>query len=302
MKRINLVEILKDCPKGMELDCTLFDNVVLSRIDLDSECDYPIRIETKGGCLMDLTRYGTYTNEEEAKCLIFPKGKTTWKGFVPPCQFKDGDIIYNRDIRATAIFYKQTEDSTISHCFLNVIGQLKICHYHSKFLYDWNLATEEEKEKLFNAIKADGYHWSEETKTLERLIEPVFKVGDKIKQIKNGNIYEIVKILSNYYIVKYLGSDIMISFNKQDEYELVPDKFDINTLKQFDKVLVRTKGFTPVWTIDFYDGYQPNIGGSFTPFGVTGGKYFQQCIPYEGNEHLRGTTNDCDERFKTWEK
>ena len=71
-------------------------------------------------------------------------------------------------------------------------------------------------------------------------------------------------------------------------------------MKPFDKVLVRTKNFTPVWTIDFYDGYQPNIGGSFTPFGVTSGKYFQQCIPYEGNEHLRGTTNDCDEYFKNW--
>ena len=51
---------------------------------------------------------------------------------------------------------------------------------------------------------------------------------------------------------------------------------------------------------DFFDGYHPEIGGSFTPFGVTGGKYFQQGIPYEGNEHLRATTNDCDEYYKNW--
>ena len=25
-ENLNLVEILKDCPKGMELDCTMFDN------------------------------------------------------------------------------------------------------------------------------------------------------------------------------------------------------------------------------------------------------------------------------------
>lgn len=25
-----------------------------------------------------------------------------------------------------------------------------------------------------------------------------------------------------------------------------------------------------------------------------------QCIPYEHNEHLRGTTNDCDDFYKTW--
>lgn len=25
-----------------------------------------------------------------------------------------------------------------------------------------------------------------------------------------------------------------------------------------------------------------------------------QCIPYEGNEHLLGKTDDCDEFYKTW--
>lgn len=39
------------------------------------------------------------------------------------------------------------------------------------------------------------------------------------------------------------------------------------------------------------------------PFkAVSGGEYFQQCIPYEGNEHLLGTTNDCDKFYKNWEE
>ena len=38
---------------------------------------------------------GCWDKSSSAKCVIFPKGKTTWKGFVPPCQFKDGDIISN---------------------------------------------------------------------------------------------------------------------------------------------------------------------------------------------------------------
>ena len=33
-----------------------------------------------------------------------------------------------------------------------------------------------------------------------------------------------------------------------------------------------------------------------TTYGVT-----QQCIPYEGNQHLLGKTDDCDEYYKTWE-
>jgi hypothetical protein len=41
--RINIAEILKKCPKGMELDCTMFEDVKF--IDID-EADKPICIKT----------------------------------------------------------------------------------------------------------------------------------------------------------------------------------------------------------------------------------------------------------------
>ena len=28
---------------------------------------------------------------------------------------------------------------------------------------------------------------------------------------------------------------------------------------------------------------------------------WNMCIPYEGNEHLHNTTNDCDDYYKNWE-
>ena len=31
-----------------------------------------------------------------------------------------------------------------------------------------------------------------------------------------------------------------------------------------------------------------------------GGSYYYQCIPYEGNEYLLDTTNDCDNYYKNW--
>ena len=46
MEKINVAELLKDCPKGMELDCTLWDNVVFDHIDMKS--DYPIHIKKMG--------------------------------------------------------------------------------------------------------------------------------------------------------------------------------------------------------------------------------------------------------------
>ena len=37
-------------------------------------------------------------------------------------------------------------------------------------------------------------------------------------------------------------------------------------------------------------------------FIITDNVGYSQCIPYEGNEHLVGKTDDCDEYYKTWEK
>lgn len=55
--------------------------------------------------------------------------------------------------------------------------------------------------------------------------------------------------------------------------------------KPFDKVLVRDKDDT-TWKIDIYSHYDDD---SF-PFTTITNSY-KQCIPFEGNEHLVGTTN-----------
>ena len=134
-------------------------------------------------------------------------------------------------------------------------------------------------------------------KKMEKLIVPKFKVGYRIKQIKTGNNYEITKIIPNYYIAKYFGSDIMISFANQDEYVLDPSKFDISTLKPFDKVLVRDDN-TSMWINAFY-GFYDTVTTKKYPFVASAGNW-TQCIPYEGNEHLLGTDDDCDEYYKNW--
>lgn len=217
---------------------------------------------------------------------------------------KDGDVVTN--IRGAIIIYRELTISGYCSSFVSLdrLNQL-IPHYDSYLTAGIRLSTEEEKQKLFQAIKENGYKWNSETKTLEKLIKPKFKVGDVI-QDNEGYKVEITEVCLEDECYMYLSKTVNgiggINFRNQDNWELIPDKFDITTLKPFNQVLVRTENFTPCWTIDFYDGYRPNIGGSFTPFGVSGGKYFQQCIPYKGNEHLAGTTKDCDKFYKTWEK
>lgn len=70
--------------------------------------------------------------------------------------------------------------------------------------------------------------------------------------------------------------------------------FDINTLKPFEsKVLVRD--------VDHYE-WEGAIFGRYDgkKFFTIGGLDWGCCIPYEGNEHLFGTTDDCDDYYKVW--
>ena len=78
----------------------------------------------------------------------------------------------------------------------------------------------------------------------------------------------------------------------EDMYNLVPNKFDINTLKVFDKVLVRDSN-EGMWSASIFSHTWEN---KYICIGI----WYNQCIPYEKNEHLLGTTNDCDDYFKTW--
>lgn len=93
MEQINIATLLKDCPSGMELDCLMYDNVYFKCIR--EHAVYPIvcyTIDSKGETEeITFSWYGKYALLDTAKCVIFPKGKTTWKGFHRP--FKDGDVV-----------------------------------------------------------------------------------------------------------------------------------------------------------------------------------------------------------------
>lgn len=225
-------------------------------------------------------------------------------------KFKDGDILFATSLNSWILIYKENEDKKKIYKYVAV----PVCTFDTSIyindaplfnkedISEIRFATEEEKQKLFDILKENNYHWNAKTKTLEKLVGPKFKVGDVVQH--DDYKVRITEVntddnLYGYELLLDLGIG-SIPFSKQDCWELAPNKFDITTLKPFDKVLVRTNKFDPSWTIDFYDGYRPKIGGSFTPFAVTGGNYFQQCIPYKGNEHLLGTTNDCDDFYKTW--
>lgn len=181
-EKINVAEKLKDCAKGMPLDCTTFDTKVTYKGIIERIPGYPIVVQTEHGLEFELTQYGQLHNIVGAKCIIFPEGKTTWEGFVPPCKFKDGDVlsyqcvgfknrtiyIYMRHSKMNTTYYVALSGSSDSEFMINNQEGHALNGHNDTVRH----ATEEEKQKLFKAIKDNGYKWNPETKTLERLDLP----------------------------------------------------------------------------------------------------------------------------------
>lgn len=302
MEKINIAELLKDCPKGMELYSPIFGKVYLDKIRPHLAI-VVITDKEQGDFREEFLYDGRYGMNGE--CMLFPsKGKTTWEGFVPPCKFKDGDVVYIKtkgyNHNEFIIIFKEIKNDHIHKhaCFAyQVLYTCKNAVCHLVDVEIMRLATEEEKAKLFKEIKDNGYKWNTETKTLEKLIKPKFKVGDRIRH--KCPEFRGERIIANCDDTGYFTTiNDWFSISHQDDWELVPNKFDITTLKPFEsRVLIRDRAIDKwcpaIW--GFYDSdrqdYQYRLVGVIARY----------CIPYEGNEHLLGKTADCDEFYKTWE-
>lgn len=352
-KKINIAELLKDCPIGTKLYSPLCGECKLDTVTCKSILVESITFKT-----LHFNEDGTYYDGyddgyDDAECLLFPsKDQRDWSTFQRP--FKDGDIIIKWN-HIAIVSHIEPSGRIWYHCWYD--KKYKDCKFKNDFgiggIYDGGeirLATEEEKQKLFKVIKENGYKWNAETKTLEMLpkfkvgdrikkkgiddayaveiatiiqsiytftnknwqsvesvdrdyelvtdIKPKFKVGDRIrnKHINSGTDV-IIDIEGNRYILLSSCEETYLNFKYQDNYELVSDKFDITTLKPFDKVLVRDDN-DENWAINWY-GYYNKEDNTFRCIGNCDIGW-EQCVPYEGNEHLLGTTNDCDEYYKNW--
>ena len=303
-ENLNLVEILKDCPKGTKLYSSVFGRVEFDYIDI--RANYPIVIRLKVLDVREcLTTEGMLFTEYDGECILFPsREQRDWSKFKPTCEFKDGDIVATNS--GSRVFILQRPKSDVQG----------ICHvgynfetnkfFYSRDIFD-RLATEEEKQKLFKAIKDNGYEWNAETKTLKKLVKPKFKVGDKL--VNRVNMYMgdlshqcvISEITNDKYILNDGG---YIHFKNQDIWALATDKkqrFDPKTLHPFDRVLVRlTKDC--IWNATFFSHYDKEVNWGCYPCVTTSCKSYDKCIPYnDETKHLLGTSEEAQEYYRYWE-
>ncbi len=245
-------------------------------------------------------------------------------------EFKDGDIValVVRKCTHIAIFQSRQETYIGFHAVFCNNEQLLLGEPFREDDGDieLRLATDSEKQQLFDALAKKGKRWNSEKKQIVDL-KPAFEIGklyvfreededgeltiigeliDKNESedtLTFGNQYEI----ENEKFVTDQTFDLRISVNKElreateNEVELFNKHYDIwkngkeqPAFKTFDKVLVRCgKGFK--WLPAFFVRDRgEDFASRYNVLPLHSGKAadFTQCIPYEGHENFAFTDYD----------
>lgn len=229
--KINISEILKDCPKGMKLYSPLFGELKFGRLD-STEQHYPILIDADNSRAFTFDSNGRfYSTYPTAECLLFPSREMRdWTKF-----FKRGDVVYNKDGGLYAIFEGWVNDD------------------YTEFNTTIN---------YYESIASFG---TEEACYTDRFV----KVSDKGRAMFIANA-------EKYYNGKYNPETLRVEPVKVAEPKC--------SFKPFDKVLVRYGN--GIWGATFFSRYDNKSAWAYVGVDCIN---WEQCIPYEGNEHLLGT-------------
>lgn len=247
-------------------------------------------------------------------------------------EFKDGDIVTIVVQKCThiAIFQSRQEAYIGFHAVLCQNDELLLEKPFREDVGDieLRLATDSEKQQLFDALAKEGKRWDSEKKQIVDL-KPAFEIGklyvfneddedgeltiigkliDKNESedtLTFGNQYEI----ENEKFVTDQAFDLRISVNKElreateNEVELFNKHYAIwkkekeakehRAFKPFDKVLVRSgdncKWLPALFIRDRGVGFESR----HTALPIHSGEpaSFAQCISYDGNEYLAFTSD-----------
>ena len=253
-KNINLVDILKNCPKGTKLYSTVHGEVEFCKITDNNY--YPISFSFKNKyddqCISIVTADGKHCFNTNGECVLFPsKDQRDWSKFNINTELIDGEIYYIKTKMSEWIYiYRKNHTYKTMHyaAILNnyLIEFNNICTTHNKDIKLIRKATEKEKLLLFEMIEKNGRKWDADKKELVK-IEP---------------------------------------------------KFNISTLRHFDKVLVRDYD-KQMWKCDFYNSHVKELN---TPFRTIS-SWYKQCIPYnEETKHLVDTNEMPPKKYIIWEE
>ena len=183
-ENLNLVDILKDCPRGTKLYSTIHGEVKFEEIKNGDK--YPIIFyyrDIDGERYIDaVTDDGRHKFRFCGECTLFPeKHQRDWAKFKVEPEMVDGEIYYVKIgfVEWIYIYRKNYTYKTMHYVAVlnNYLMEFNnICTTHNEDIKVLRKATEEEKRLFFETIKKNGRKWDADKKELVR-IEPKFGIS-----------------------------------------------------------------------------------------------------------------------------
>lgn len=179
--KINIAEILKDCPKGTKLYSPIFGNVSFEKL-IDNVV-YPIHVVGQKSRQIYFSEYGLYIADDscsDAECQLFPSREVRdWNKF-----FKSGDVLVHWN-HGLGVIFKEWIDAYIS--FKVSICQLKSGGFAKRdedvfMSEDFSKASDEQRDKFISDMeKFFGGKYNPDTLQVESVkFTCPFKPFDKV--------------------------------------------------------------------------------------------------------------------------
>ena len=310
-EKINIAKILKNKPEGTKLWTDMFGSVTLYVVT--NACDaFQVKHHNKEPWFDEDGKL----YKEGVLCIYPSKSMRDWAKF----SWKKGDVLVSKD--NVYIIFEKFEDDTYTR-FKGKHYLWKECNVEdydkeeTKMLTSvFEKATDDVAQTYIKTIEEhlDG-KLNLETLEIEKQLE--FKDGDIVVYGKSVAICRrIYKHTLSFYVslTEMFGLLFADEVESSEEYRFATEEekqqlfdalekegkawdaekkqiVDIKKelqFKPFEKVLVRDS-IDDVWRASFFSHIKEDDGRY-----VTTGLCWKFCIPYEGNEHLLGTTDNFE--------
>lgn len=321
--KVSVAEILKDKPVNTKLYSPLFGDVYFSHVE-----DSIINVEHHAG-VSKFFNSGRYYNFDESEPLLFPSMEMRdWSKF----SWKKGDVLVCKDVNSHIIFEKFNDDTytTFTGKLYYQATRAGYSYTHTRNLamtQDFDIEEGDAVQTYIKTIEEKlGGKLNRETLEVEKA-QHEFKNGD-IAFADYGNRQDVFIVsdktdlyegYSSFISLDLRGLTLSMGYRtcffkknlcelrlateeeKQQlfdalakegkhwdaEKKMIVDLKPKVEFKPFDKVLVRDNE-DDIWEVSLF-GYKDELY-----YRCDNGIPWIQCIPYDGNEHLLGTTNNVE--------
>ena len=291
---MNIATILKDKPKNTKLYSPIFGDMYFSGVE-----DSIIKVIHQGQIVIFFGN-GRYYNYPESEPLLFPsKEMRDWEKFT----WKKDDVLVNSS--GFKLFFDRWANDDYTRFF----GKVNLLE--NSFSYETEKYTLASKDENLDTLEIEKPEFkdgdivvAEEDNYYDKVIFIAAIKDDIVSKALINVRYEDYEVHYNEYRFGHNRSlrlatdsekqqlfEALAKENKAwdaEKKQIVNLKPNIDELKPFDKVLVRDSKSSK-WRANLFSHKNVN-----EPYYCVYASW-NYCIPYEGNEHLLGTTENVKE-------